>query len=321
MQTPLKLGCLLAALWAPCAGFGHGNPVRVNVSGGRLIVSGGLPTPSGFVDLTFDHHEDAELQLAPGFKLGSSLPGFVVNDMELGSGLYLEVIARPDFSDPLVPERWLWFWDKETEQVETAPDDPMLELASEQLFGSVPLKQYDAPATGPSVKIMEPESGDLGVHQHPLLFLLDNAPAARLGAYGFFARLTSPNYAASDPFLIALNHTLSSDEYAHASRAINAAARLPGDYDDDHDVDGADFLLWQRTFGSGSELAADGSLNGLIDGDDVAIWREHYGRRWPAGSSAVGSTPEPQAAVLLLLATAGMTTLGRKRSARTGCRE
>ena len=56
------------------------------------------------------------------------------------------------------------------------------------------------------------------------------------------------------------------------------ANELPaGDYDYDGDVDGADFLAWQRSFGSSFDLQADGNQNGIVDAADFTIWRDNYG--------------------------------------------
>lgn len=65
---------------------------------------------------------------------------------------------------------------------------------------------------------------------------------------------------------------------------------VAGDYDLDEDVDGADFLLWQRDFGSMSALAADGSRNKIVDSPDLNVWREHFGNGTASTSYAV---PEP----------------------------
>lgn len=56
-----------------------------------------------------------------------------------------------------------------------------------------------------------------------------------------------------------------------------------GDFDGDGDVDGHDFLVWQRNNGSA---------------DDLAIWQEQYGISGPLTSSV--SVPEPSVCVLLL---------------------
>jgi hypothetical protein len=52
---------------------------------------------------------------------------------------------------------------------------------------------------------------------------------------------------------------------------------LAGDYDFDADVDGHDFLTWQRGVGSTTELAADGDASGIVDGADLTIWKDSFG--------------------------------------------
>jgi len=66
--------------------------------------------------------------------------------------------------------------------------------------------------------------------------------------------------------------------------AVVSAGGILGDFDGDGDVDGADFLEWQRT---------DGTVTGLTD------WQTNYGRVVPplAASSVV---PEPSSTMLLL---------------------
>ncbi len=65
------------------------------------------------------------------------------------------------------------------------------------------------------------------------------------------------------------------------------------DFDGDGDVDGRDFLAWQRGEGD-----ADG--NSIVDATDLMIWQNQYGME---GSLAASVTvPEPQAWVLLFIA-------------------
>jgi acetyl esterase/lipase len=55
-----------------------------------------------------------------------------------------------------------------------------------------------------------------------------------------------------------------------------------GDYDRDGDVDGDDFLLWQREIGEAADpkgSGPDGNSDGRIDGEDLPIWLDHYGER------------------------------------------
>jgi hypothetical protein len=293
MRNAIALSCLFLA--DIC--YGHGNPIRVDVVNERLTVSGGLALSFGFVGMAFDDHEDSYLEDVGEVLLGIT-PGFNVNGMEPESELHLEVISRPDFSQASAPERWLWFWDESTGDVEVASDAPVLDVASQDLLGEILITQFEPPSPAPSMLFMAPFSSELGTHLHPLAYLLDNVPVAEFGAYGFFARLTSPNYVASEPFLIALNHSLSPEEYRTAAFEINAAAALPGDFTGNDVVDGADFLAWQRTFGSTTDLAADGSLNGVIDAADLAIWKQNFGRTRPA-AGATTPIPEPVNAVLL----------------------
>ena len=53
-----------------------------------------------------------------------------------------------------------------------------------------------------------------------------------------------------------------------------------GDFDGDNDVDGADFLAWQRGFGtSGGATLEDGDANadGNVDGLDLGVWQTQLG--------------------------------------------
>ncbi|TWU26076.1 hypothetical protein [Bythopirellula polymerisocia] len=75
------------------------------------------------------------------------------------------------------------------------------------------------------------------------------------------------------------------------------------DFDQDGDVDGKDFLTWQRGFGTGSTLAeGDANGNGSVGPEDLAIWKTQYGNTPLAGAAT--AVPEPSsAAVVLLLST------------------
>ncbi len=86
--------------------------------------------------------------------------------------------------------------------------------------------------------------------------------------------------------------------------AANSLVIEDADFDQDGDVDGADFLTWQRGFGVGSTLA-DGDANGdnMVDAKDLSVWENQFGG---APLSAIATVPEPESVVLLL----GVAALG-----------
>lgn len=75
-----------------------------------------------------------------------------------------------------------------------------------------------------------------------------------------------------------------------------------GDYDQDGDVDGDDFVVWQRTLGSpvAAGSGADGDNSGTIDAGDLAVWRTNFGATGAGG--AANAVPEPAAAGLAMVA-------------------
>lgn len=92
---------------------------------------------------------------------------------------------------------------------------------------------------------------------------------------------------------------------------------LAGDFDLNGLVDGGDFLLWQRQFGTTVEAGtgADADGNGTIDAADLAVWNENFG----AGSTpevVAAAVPEPSTLLLGTLAVAGVARLRRRQSVR-----
>ena len=71
------------------------------------------------------------------------------------------------------------------------------------------------------------------------------------------------------------------------------------DFDLDLDVDGADYLTWQRGFGQAGALS-DGDADGssFVDAADLEIWEQQFGAVTPLAS--VASVPEPTSAAILL---------------------
>ncbi len=87
---------------------------------------------------------------------------------------------------------------------------------------------------------------------------------------------------------------------------LDASPLISADFDEDADVDGRDFLIWQVGFGGGpllSEGNADGDTD--VDGDDLAIWEQRF-VALPPILAATTSIPEPSALLLLGSALIGM---------------
>ncbi len=92
--------------------------------------------------------------------------------------------------------------------------------------------------------------------------------------------------------------TSSSDSYS----ATLAFSLVPSDadFDADGDVDGLDFLTWQRGYGTGT-LHSEGNANGdgTIDASDLVIWQNRYNTEVASLSFASGSAvPEPSSVLL-----------------------
>ena len=72
------------------------------------------------------------------------------------------------------------------------------------------------------------------------------------------------------------------------------------DFDGDGDIDGADFLTWQRNLGSGtSPPQGDADNDGDVDGEDLVVWETQYG---DSPNSIAATVPEPSALFLAMLA-------------------
>lgn len=303
----------------------HGTPIQVGLAGDALVVSGGLSDNEGFATQIFveDDEDGDPFTTATLPSVGPviiwQIPGFDISGLDDQSSLSIEVIARPAKSSMPLEERTLWYWSPQSEDVEPAASDLNL-LGTGMRFSTL---SPDEPVAPPAFLLAGSLTGQQNFHNHGLLsYALDNDPPPAAGAYGFFARLTSSEYAPSNPFLIVLNHGVDYEQMVTAALAINAEAFLPGDYNHDDRVDAADYVVWRKTLGSKSELAADGSGNEIVDEADYGVWRINFGASVSGTGGAIATVPEPRGVNLTVAALCGFllaASLRRQRSVAAAC--
>jgi hypothetical protein len=82
------------------------------------------------------------------------------------------------------------------------------------------------------------------------------------------------------------------------------------DFDRDVDVDGRDFLTWQRGHGMASPLQSQGDadFDGTVDGADLVIWQESYG----SPLMAINAVPELGSLLLSLISATGLAFLNQR---------
>jgi len=176
-------------------------------------------------------------------------------------------------------------------------------------------------------------TSDGRIHTHRFFFLDndhddENATLAADGVYLISMRLRMAALDRSEPFYIAFatpGASLAALEAAHTwveDRIDVLAPSFDADFDGDLDVDGADFLTWQRNLGAASalQISGDAECDRTIGSGDLAVWRNEFGSslatlpgaQWPTSASV----PEP-AGVALALGAAAMYFANCRRACRT----
>jgi hypothetical protein len=282
------LFCLAFLMRDAGLAHGHGTPIQVELSANRLVATTGRSDSFGFAPtLIYESNEDGEPFTTgnlPNFGEAAiwQLPGYDIYGLAENSGLFLEPIARPDFGAAPVEDRVLWYWNPATELVEPADSTVRLQIRkTPTVHTTLAASSSVAP---PPLQLAAPLDAEMGFHNHLVLYGLDAAAPA--GAYGFFARLTSNVYEPSEPMLFVFNHgVFDYDQMTEATLAINLAAVLPGDFNNDGRVDAADYSVWRDGLGS------------VYTAADYEIWRSHFGQPVAGGSGGGAQAATPTAAV------------------------
>ncbi len=94
---------------------------------------------------------------------------------------------------------------------------------------------------------------------------------------------------------------------------VGASPLIPGDFDGNSFVNGADLLIWQNNYGlgAGASIAeGDADGDGDVDGRDFLVWqRNHTGG---GALSSITSVPEPTSFTMLLSAVTSLFCLRRR---------
>ena len=103
------------------------------------------------------------------------------------------------------------------------------------------------------------------------------------------------------------------DDLRAWSSTLTAAVTVPGDYNADGAVDGADYVVWRKRLGSTEPLPNDDTPG--VDASDYQRWRANFGQSTGAGqlTGTYASVPEP-ATIFILLAGVGTCVCLRRRT-------
>lgn len=112
-----------------------------------------------------------------------------------------------------------------------------------------------------------------------------------------------------------LEYQAAGDLAGYTLLTVGSAPLLPGDYNDDGRVDGADYTVWRDALG-GTVLPNDASP-GSIDQNDYLVWRTHFGETSLSMGSDVATVPSPSSLFLVSVAVLGVLAVeDRKRQSQ-----
>ena len=94
---------------------------------------------------------------------------------------------------------------------------------------------------------------------------------------------------------------------------VTEAAGLPGDYNQNNKVDAADYTIWRDRLGS-RHGAAESTITPGVGADDYTLWKKNFGQQ--LRQRLARAAPRFRNRTLCLLLVAGLTTIGRARTAR-----
>lgn len=102
--------------------------------------------------------------------------------------------------------------------------------------------------------------------------------------------------------------------------SISVLNVAPGDYDFNGIVNNADYTVWKNSYGSTTNVAADGNNDGVVNTADFTVWRNSLGQTGATGSGAeslvASNVPEPGTAAVCWCAALDVIAAWRRRNRR-----
>jgi hypothetical protein len=107
-------------------------------------------------------------------------------------------------------------------------------------------------------------------------------------------------------FNTSTNTTNATDFYIRSIEIFDAVApELPGDFNDDGNVDAADYVVWRKRNGTNNPLPNDNGLGVPIGSAHFNLWRSNFGdMAGSGGGQGAGAVPEPGTFVYFVAAMA-----------------
>ncbi|MEZ6069534.1 MAG: hypothetical protein R3C10_04495 [Pirellulales bacterium] len=284
------LGVFLILAWHSATAHGHGDvKIQISAAEGQLYVAESVYT-STFGEPVF------------GLPPATELPGVdAIGGISLADEVALEVVGPLLFS---------------TGQTggSVEPTDGILELIAPDGVNSVFIDSMTT--TLPPLDWL-PLGGEL-TDVHGTYVLVDRGDDPP-GAYGLQMRAVSPQFNASDPFLVVIgSYDFDSGLLPEAIEQLLSASvvitPLPGDANGDDVVDGLDYLVWAEHFGDdpaevppGSPANGDLNDDEVVDGLDYILWAGHF------GDHRTTAVPEPAGLATLTLVSTTLVFHRRRR--------
>ena len=170
--------------------------------------------------------------------------------------------------------------------------------------------RFPPPAqSSPGETQLEITVGTVGVSYDTLELYDENGLVTQFGAGSGFQTVTyTPTENGIYTFYAIMSYTRDGGSHiasAYSTYAVTEFVEspvLPGDYNGNGVVDGADYAVWRDALEASATSLLNDSTPGVVDESDFVYWRDHFGEVLGVGSGAgVGSDAVPEPATMGLV--------------------